>query len=157
MRILNALQDDSGLSNVDLAARVGLSPSPCLTRVRALEQSGVIMRRVALLDPVLLGADVNVFIQITLDKQTETLLAKFEAAMENLPEVMECYLMSGDADYLLRVLVPDIGALRNFIVDRLSKTPGVMNIRSSFALKQAKYKTALPIEQLAIQQRRRSS
>ena len=112
-------------------------------------------RRVALLDPALLGADVNVFIHITLDKQTETLLAEFEAAMQALPEVMECYLMSGDADYLLRVVVPDIGALRGFIVDRLSKTPGVMNIRSSFALKQAKYKTALPIEELATARRPR--
>lgn len=155
LRILNALQVDSAVSNVELAARVGLSPSPCLARVRALERSGIILRQVALLDPGLLGANVNVFIQITLERQTEAALAAFEAAMQDLPDVMECYLMSGDADYLLRVVVQDIGSFREFIIDRLTKTPGVVNIRSSFALKQAKYKTALPIEQLATRRRRR--
>ena len=147
-RILAALQEDGSLTNVDLAKQVGLSPSPCLARVRALEEAGVILRRVTLLDPVKLGASASVFIQVTLEKQTEPALDTFEAAMASFPEVMECYLMTGDSDYLLRVVVSDIIALQHFIVGRLSKTRGVANIRSSFALKQVKYKTALPIDDL---------
>ena len=142
-RILVALQDDASITNVELAEKVGLSPSPCLARVRALEQAGVILRRVALLDPLKLGAAISVFIQVTLEKQTEAVLDRFESAVARFPEVMECYLMTGDSDYLLRVVVSDILALQDFIVGRLSKTVGVANIRSSFALKQVKYKTAL--------------
>jgi Lrp/AsnC family leucine-responsive transcriptional regulator len=148
VRILSELQEDCSLTNIDLAARVGLSPSPCLARVRALEEAGVILRKVALLDPIKLGASVSVFIQVTLEKQTESQLDVFEAAVDRFPEVMECYLMTGDSDYLLRVVVSDTLALQHFIVDRLSKTRGVQNIRSSFALKQVKYKTALPINDL---------
>jgi Lrp/AsnC family transcriptional regulator, leucine-responsive regulatory protein len=148
IRILGALQDDGSLTNVDLARQVGLSPSPCLARVRALEEAGVILRKVTLLDPVKLGANVSVFIQVTLEKQTEPVLDSFEAAIAGFPEVMECYLMTGDSDYLLRVVVSDTVALQHFIVGRLSKTRGVANIRSSFALKQVKYKTALPIKDL---------
>jgi Lrp/AsnC family leucine-responsive transcriptional regulator len=148
IRILTELQEDGGLTNVDLAERVGLSPSPCLARVRSLEETGVIVRKVTLLDPVKLGASVSVFIHVTLEKQTEALLDVFEKAMTRFPEVMECYLMTGDSDYLLRVVVSDTVALQHFIVDRLSKTRGVANIRSSFALKQVKYKTALPVVDL---------
>lgn len=148
IRILNEIQNDASLSNVELAARVGLSPSPCLVRVRALEESGVIMRRVALLDPAKLGANISVFIQVALERQTESVLEVFEATMMRFPEVMECYLMTGDSDYLLRVVVRDTVALQHFIVDHLSKAKGVANIRSSFSLKQVKYKTALPLEDL---------
>lgn len=146
--ILAALQEDASLTNVGLAAKVGLSPSPCLARVRQLEEAGVIVKRVALLDPLKIGASISVFIQVTLEKQTEPVLERFESAMNRFPEVMECYLMTGEADYLLRVVVPDIVALQDFIVGRLSKTAGVANIRSSFALKQVKYKTALPLDEL---------
>lgn len=148
LRILSELQEDASLTNVELAERVGLSPSPCLARVRALQEEGVILRRVTLLDPIKLGANVSVFIQVTLERQTEALLETFEAAMDGFAEVMECYLMTGDADYMLRVVVPDTIALQHFIVGKLSKTPGVVNIRSSFALKQVKYKTALPVNEL---------
>lgn len=148
IRILAALQNDASLTNVDLAKQVGLSPSPCLARVRALEEMGVILRRVTLLDPVKLGASVSVFIQVTLEKQAEPMLEAFEAAMASFPEVMECYLMTGNSDYLLRVVVSDTVALQHFIVGQLSKARGVANIRSSFALKQVKYKTALPIDDL---------
>jgi Lrp/AsnC family transcriptional regulator, leucine-responsive regulatory protein len=144
-RILSALQEDASLTNVELADKVGLSPSPCLARVRALELAGIIVKRVALLDPLKLGASISVFIRVALDKQTEPVLERFESAVARFPEVMECYLMTGDSDYLLRVVVPDILALQDFIVGRLSKTAGVANIRSSFALKQVKYKTALPL------------
>jgi Lrp/AsnC family transcriptional regulator, leucine-responsive regulatory protein len=146
-RILAALQEDASMTNVELAEKVGLSPSPCLVRVRALEQAGVILKRVALLDPLKLGASISVFIRVTLEKQTEPVLDRFESAVARFPEVMECYLMTGDSDYLLRVVVPDILALQDFIVGQLSKTAGVANIRSSFALKQVKYKTALPLNE----------
>ena len=144
-RILDALQADAKLTNVELAARVHLSASPCLARVRRLEEAGLIGKYVALLDPLKLGLSVSVFIQIRLEKQVERALEVFEAAIGKYPEVMECYLMTGDADYLIRVVVPDVPALERFIVDELSKIPGVANIRSSFALKQVKYKTVLPI------------
>lgn len=144
-RILAELQADSRLTNVELAGRVGLSPSPCLARVRALEKAGVIRRYVALVEPAALGLGVHVFIQVTLERQVDRNLAEFERRMAQFPQVMECYLMTGDSDYLLRVLVRDMAALQDFIVDELTRIPGVANIRSSFALKQAKYTTALPV------------
>jgi Lrp/AsnC family transcriptional regulator, leucine-responsive regulatory protein len=145
LRILSELQENARLTNVELAERVGLSPSPCLARVRALEASGLIARYVALLDPVALGLNVSVFIQISLEKQVDASLARFESAITTMPEVMECYLMTGDSDYMLRVVVADVPALQRFIVERLTKVAGVSNIRSSFALKQVKFKTALPL------------
>lgn len=144
-RILAALQDDARLTNADLAERVFLSPSPCLRRVRDLEQAGLIRRYVTLLDPLKLGLTVSVFIQVSLEKQMRGALDIFENSVLAREEVMECYLMTGDADYLLRVVVSDMPSLERFIVDYLAKIPGVSNIRSSFALKQVKYKTALPL------------
>jgi len=144
-KILALLQDDARLSNVDLARAVGLSPSPCLNRVRALEQQGFIRRQVTLLDPLKVGLKVSVFIQVTLERQIESALETFERAIRERPEVMECYLMTGDSDYLLRVVVPDLQALEHFILNFLSRVPGVGNIKSSFALKQVKYQTALPL------------
>ncbi len=144
-KILSLLQSDARISNVKLARAVGLSPSPCLARVRALEQAGYIGRYVSLLDALKIGLKVSVFIQVALEKQVEKALEKFENAIRDRPEVMECYLMTGEADYLLRVLVPDIQALEVFILQFLSRVPGVGNIKSSFALKQVKYQTALPL------------
>jgi Lrp/AsnC family leucine-responsive transcriptional regulator len=145
-RILSILQTDSSITNVELARRVHLSPSPCLARVKALESAGVIRGYVALADPLQLGLSLNVFIQVSLEKQVEPELERFQNAMADCPEVMECYLMTGDADYLLRVVVPDIQGLERFVVNRLSRIPGVKNIRSGFALKQVKYQTALPLQ-----------
>jgi Lrp/AsnC family transcriptional regulator, leucine-responsive regulatory protein len=147
LRILKALQQDAKLTNLELAARVHLSPSPCLARVRQLERHGLISRYVTLLDAAKLGLGVSVFIQIRLEKQIERALEDFEAAMQRYPEVMECYLMSGDSDYMIRVVVGDVPTLERFIVDQLSKIPGVANIRSSFALKQVKYNTELPLQE----------
>ena len=144
-KILALLQDDARLSNVDLARAVGLSPSPCLNRVRVLEQQGFIRRHVTLLDPLKVGMKVSVFIQVTLERQIESALETFERAIRDRPEVMECYLMTGDSDYLLRVVVPDLQALEHFILNFLSRVSGVGNIKSSFALKQVKYQTALPL------------
>lgn len=144
-RILNQLQRDSKQTNVELSARVGLSPSPCLSRVKQLEKDGFIRGYVALLDPESVDLSINVFIRVTLEKQVERALQVFEQKMNAFPEVMECYLMTGDSDYLVRLIVPDIQALERFIVKELTTIPGVSNIRSSFALKQVKYKTALPV------------
>jgi DNA-binding Lrp family transcriptional regulator len=144
-RILAVLQDNARIANAELAQKVYLSPSPCLRRVRELEQAGVLKRYVTLLDPLKLGLTVSVFIQVSLEKQMRNALDVFENSVLAREEVMECYLMTGDADYLLRVVVPDMPSLERFIVDYLAKIPGVSNIRSSFALKQVKYKTALPL------------
>ena len=145
LRILERLQQDARISNVELARAVNLSPSPCLARVRALERAGYIGRYVTLLDAKRLGLTVNVLVQVTLEKQIEPALETFEKAVRERPEVMECYLMTGDADYLLRVLVADVPAFERFILQFLSRVPGVGNIKSSFALKQVKYQTALPL------------
>ncbi len=144
-RILDRLQRDARITNVELARAVNLSPSPCLARVRALEEAGLISRYVTLLDPRRLGLQVSVFIRVRLERQTESALERFETAMLERPEVMECYLMTGDSDYFLRVVVADIPSLQDFIVNFLSRVPGVGNIQSSFALKQVKYQTALPL------------
>lgn len=149
LRILSELQADGSLSNVALAKRVHLSPSPCLARVKALRAAGVVRQYVALLDAKQLGLHLNVFISISLKQQNRPALEAFEAQVCAREEVMECYLMTGDADYLLRVVVPDIAALERFILEQLSPIPQVEKIRSSFTLKQVRYKTALPLTQTA--------
>jgi DNA-binding Lrp family transcriptional regulator len=145
LRILAQLQEDGSLTNVELARRVHLSPSPCLARVKAMEAAGVIERYVALASARHLGLGLNVFINISLKTQSKEALAAFERRIAEHDEVMECYLMTGDSDYLIRVAVPDIAALERFILDQLTPIPGVEKIRSSFALKQVRYKTALPL------------
>ncbi len=147
LRILAELQRDSSLTNVALAQRVHLSPSPCLARVKALEAAGVIRRYVALVNPKALGLGLNVFISISLKAQSREALAEFERRIAEHEEVMECYLMTGDSDYLIRVAVADIAALERFILNQLTPIPGVEKIRSSFALKQVRYETALPLPQ----------
>ena len=145
LKILQELQLDGALSNIELAKRVHLSPSPCLARVRALESAGVIDRYVALASAAALGLGLNVFISISLTSQSKESLAHFERRICEHDEVMECYLMTGDSDYLIRVAVADIGALEKFILEQLTPIPGIEKIRSSFALKQVRYKTALPL------------
>lgn len=145
LRILDELQRDGALSNVELARRVHLSPSPCLARVKALEAAGVIDRYVALASAQALGLGLNVFISISLRTQGKESLADFERRIAEHDEVMECYLMTGDRDYLIRVAVADMAALEKFIMEQLTPIPGIEKIRSSFALKQVRYKTALPL------------
>ena len=149
LRILHELQADGSLSNVELARRVHLSPSPCLARVKALETAGVISRYVALANAAALGLGLNVFISISLKAQNKAALADFEHRIAEQDEVMECYLMTGDSDYLIRVAVADMAALERFILEQLSPIPGIEKIRSSFALKQVRYKTALPLPALS--------
>lgn len=150
LHILEHLQANAKLSNVGLARRVNLSPSPCLARVRAMERADVIDRYVTLVNPRTVGLSVNVFIQVTLEKQIASSLETFERAVHDRPEVMECYLMTGDADYLLRVVVPDVQALERFILEGLTTVPGIANIRSSFALKQVKFETSLPLRRAGV-------
>ncbi len=145
LKILTELQNDSSLTNIELARRVHLSPSPCLARVKSLEAAGVITRYVALVNPKQLGLTLSVFISISLKEQSKSALAEFEERIAEHDEVMECYLMTGDSDYLIRVAVTDISALEKFILDQLSPISGIEKIRSSFALKQVRYKTALPM------------
>ena len=145
-RILTALQNNARISNVELARMVGLSPAPCLRRVKTLEDCGVIQRYVSLLDQGAVGFPVSVFVNVTLERQVESALEQFEAAIGKRPEVLECYLMTGDADYLLRVVTSDLASYERFLVDHLTRIPGVSSIKSSFALKQVSYRTALPLE-----------
>jgi Lrp/AsnC family leucine-responsive transcriptional regulator len=144
-RILDELQRDGSLSNVELARRVHLSPSPCLARVKALESARVIDRYVAIANAAALGLGLSVFISIILRSQSKESLGEFERRIAEHDEVMECYLMTGDSDYLIRVAIADIAALEKFILEQLTPIPGIEKIRSSFALKQVRYKTALPL------------
>lgn len=146
LRILRVLQDNAKITNIELAQKINLSPSPTLARVKNLEQNKVISRYVGLVDPAALGLKMNVFIRVSLDRQESAVLDRFEREVSRFGEVMEVYLMTGDEDYLLRIVVPDIQALEHFILHHLTKIPGIKQIRSSFALKQVKYKTALPID-----------
>jgi DNA-binding Lrp family transcriptional regulator len=143
-RILERLQQDGRLSNADLAEKVGLSSSPCWRRVKALEEAGVIKGYAAMLDSKAVGLSVNVFMSVSLSTQNEKSLKDFERAAAERPEVMECYLMTGDSDYLLRVVVPDLEAYERFVMD-FTKIVGIAQIRSSFALRAVKQGTALPL------------
>ncbi len=145
IRILATLQANARLANVDLAREVGLSPSPCLRRVRALEDAGIIRRYVTVLDQAAIGLPVSVFVHVTLERQIESALESFEDAVQKWPEVVECYLMTGDADYLMRVVVRDLAAYEEFLKVHLTRIAGVRSIKSSFALKQVAYRTALPL------------
>jgi DNA-binding Lrp family transcriptional regulator len=147
-RILAALQEDGRMSNLELADKVGLSPSPCSRRVHLLETEGFIRQYVALLDPATIDLPVHVFVNITLEKQIEASLETFERTVLERPEVLECYLMTGSFDYLLRVVVSDLAAYERFVLDHLTRIPGVASIKSSFALKQVQYRTALPLGHL---------
>ena len=144
-RILGVLQEEARLSNVELAERVGLTPAPCLRRVRSLEEAGVIQKYAALVDAGALDLGVTVFAQVTLDKQIKDQLEIFESSVQQWPEVMDCYLMTGDSDYLLRIVLPDVEAYERFLNEALTQVPGVASIKSSFALRQVKYSTALPL------------
>lgn len=144
-RILGRLQGDARIRNVALAESVGLSASPCLRRVKGLEERGVIRGYVTLVDQNAVGLPVSVFVSVTLEKQIEPALEEFERHVRACPEVMECYLMTGDADYLLRVVAADLSAYERFLLNQLTRIPGVASIKSSFALKQVAYRTALPL------------
>lgn len=135
-KIITALQRDGRLSNVALADQVGLSPSACLRRVQILEDSAVISGYTALVNADALGRTTNVIVAITLDRQNGEFLDAFEEAVASCPDVMECYLMAGDADYVLRVIVKDAADYERVHKELLSRLPGVARIQSSFSLRQ---------------------
>lgn len=146
--ILKSIQDNARISNVELAEVVGLSPSPCLRRVKVLEQAGVIKRYVGLIDAAAVGLPISIFVNVSLDRQERSGLEEFETRIQSYAEVMECYLMTGSSDYLIRIVVPDLHSYERFLADKLTRIPGVANIQSSFALKQVVYSTELPLEEL---------
>lgn len=144
LAILNSLQNNGRISNNDLANWVGLSPSACLRRVKSLETSGVIDQYVAIVHQSAAGLPDNVFVQITVEKQTKEKLAEFEIKVRECPQIMECYLMSGDADYLLRVVVSDASDYERLHMDVLTALPGVSQIKSNFSLRTVTKKTSIP-------------
>jgi len=145
-KILKHLQNDGRISNAELADKIALSPSPCLRRVKSLENKGVIERYVAIVNPKLIGLPVNVVINVSLQSQEQSQLQMFQQRIALCEEVMECYLMTGGSDYMLRVVVPDLEHFEHFLVEKLTCIPGISNIQSSFALKQLIYRTELPIK-----------
>ena len=146
-RLLDALQRNGRLTATELAEHDGLTTSPCLRRLRILEREGVIRGYSALVDQEKVGLPVSVFVSVKLERQVEEALERFEDAVRRCPEVVECYLMTGQRDYLLRVVVKDLSAYERFLKDTLTRVEGVASIESSFALAQVKYANALPLNE----------
>jgi Lrp/AsnC family leucine-responsive transcriptional regulator len=145
-QILHVLQEDGRISNQDLADRIGLSPSPCLRRVRALEEAGIIAGYRALLDARKLGLSLMALIHISMDRHTPDRFENFEAEIGAIPEIMECLLITGqDADYQLKVIVRDMDAYQELLLNRITRIPGVTGVHSSFVLRRVVDKTSLPI------------
>ncbi len=144
--ILQRLQEDGRISNQDLAASVNLSPSPCLRRVRRLEEEGIITGYTALLNARKLGLTLTAFLHISMDRHTPERFGNFEAAIADFPEVLECHLVTGqDADYLLKVVVEDMDGYQHFLLDKITRIEGVSGVHSSFVLKSPQERTALPV------------
>jgi len=149
-RILEWLQKDGTLTNQELAEKVGLSPSPCLRRVRALEEAGIIRRRVTILDHKKLGLALTAIILIGMDRHTPERFAHFEERVASYPEVQECYLITGqDADYMLKVVVPDMDSYHEFLLNHITRIPGVSGVHSSFVLRRVIDSTELPLGYLS--------
>ncbi|MEK0084803.1 Lrp/AsnC family transcriptional regulator [Benzoatithermus flavus] len=144
-RILQTLQRHGRLTNQELAERVGLSPSPCWRRVKEFEEEGVIRRYAAILDPEKVGVSECVFTLINLEMHNRDSLAAFEQAVKDRPEILECYAITGDADFILKVHVPNIRAYDRLLNEVIFRIPGVKHVKSSFTLREVKYDTALPL------------
>ena len=145
-RILAELQRDAGITNQELAERVGLSPSPCLRRVKALEDAGVLVRRVALLDRKALGLTLTALLQISMDRHTPERFANFEEIVKRCPEVQTCYLITGQqADYLLIVTVPDMSHYQTLLLETITRIEGVTGVHSSFVMRRVIETTELPL------------
>lgn len=145
LRILDILQQQGRLSNQEIAERVSLSPSPCLRRIKRLEDAGVIRQYVALLDPGKLGLGLLAYVSVKLEKRGKMPIEDFGAQVQGWPEVAACYAMTGEMDYLLRVHVEDLQHFSRFVMDQLLRQPGVVDVKSSFALERIKETTALPL------------
>lgn len=148
-QILALLQQDGGLSNLELAEKVGLSPSPCSRRVKALEDAGVIIGCTTLLDSKALGLGLTVIIQISMDRHTPERFENFEKIVSAFAEVQQCYLITGqDADYLLKVVVPDMDAYQQFLLNQITRIDGVSGVHSSFVMRKTRDTTELPLSYL---------
>lgn len=143
-KILRALQEDASLSLAEIASRVGLSPTPCWKRIQKMEKQGVILKRVALLDPASVGSGVTVFVSVTTGEHSGEWLETFARTVGAMPEVVEFYRMAGDVDYMLRVVVPDIAAYDRFYKKLISGLH-LTNVTSRFAMETIKYTTAVPV------------
>jgi Lrp/AsnC family leucine-responsive transcriptional regulator len=147
-RILEIVQNDGRIANVDLAQKVALSPSPCLRRLNRLEESGVISRYVALLDGRSLGLGLTAHLEVMLEKRVEHARATFRQAVQKWPEVLVCYALSGQWDYFLKVVSPDLEHYSRFLMENVLSLPVVVNVQSSFVLEKVKEGTALPLNHL---------
>lgn len=145
LKILDQLQTNGRMSNFELSETIGLSPSPCLRRLRHLEERGIISGYVALVNPAKVGHRVSAFVRVRLDQQDDRHLAAFESAVATFPEVMECYLMTGDCDYQIRLLTESLETFEEFLRSKLTKIPGVAGVTTSFALRPVVYNTRVPI------------
>ena len=145
-KILHDLQDKGRMTNVQLAERAGISAPPCLRRVRALEESGVIKSYHAEIDPASLGYGISVWAQVGLSSQSETDLKKFEDLIKSWPLVRECYLVSGEADYILKIVAEDWDAYQKFLTQQLTSAPNVNHVKSALGIRVAKYKPGVPID-----------
>jgi Lrp/AsnC family leucine-responsive transcriptional regulator len=148
-RILAALQRDGRVSIVELADQVGLSPTPCARRVKRLEDDGVIEGYAAVVNPRRVGHAVQAFVQVKLERHTDETTAQFRTALDEFPEVVACYAMTGEMDFLLHVLVQDIDALGQFTLHRLLRLPGVRDVRSSLVLETIKRSRSVPVGHLS--------
>lgn len=149
-RILDLLQADGAMSNLELAERIGLSPTPCSRRVRQLEESGIIERRVTLLNQGRLGLNITAMIGITMDRHTPDRFETFERAVREYPEVVECSIVTGQAaDYLLKAVLPDMTYYEEFLLGRLTRIEGVTGVHSSFVLRKVIARTELPLTHFA--------
>ena len=145
-QILDALQHNGGLSNLELAERVGLSASPCSRRVKALEDAGIIIGRTTQLNQKALGLDLTIIIQISMDRHTPERFENFERTVSALAEVQLCYLVTGqEADYLLKVVVPDMDAYQQFLLNKITRIDGVSGVHSSFVMRKVRDTSALPL------------
>ncbi len=148
-RILRHLQQDGSITNLELAQRIGLSATPCARRVKQLEDAGVIVRKVTLLDPNKIDLKLTALIQIAMDRHTPERFEVFEQAVSDCPEVIECLLITGQAaDYLLKVVIPDMDYYQEFLLNKITRIPGVSDVHSSFVLRKVVSTTELPLEHI---------
>lgn len=148
-KLLDILQQEGRLANIELAERVALSPSPCLRRLKRMENTGVIRQYVALVDPLKVGLGLLAYVSVKLEKRGKSAVEGFARSVQLWPEVVTCYSMTGDLDYLLRVHVQDLEHYSRFVMNSLLTHPGVIDVKSSFALERVKDTTALPLAHLA--------
>lgn len=151
LKILQEMQRDGTITNLELAEKIGLSPSPCARRVKQLEESGIIKNRVTLLEPSKLDLKLIALIQIAMDRHTPDRFEEFERQIASYPEVVECSLITGQsADYLLKVIVPDMEYYQEFLLNKITRIKGVSDVHSSFIMRQVISSTALPLNHLAL-------